>query len=67
MGKERVLAEAPSLQAVRDEFFAALQRLNRGRERETVARPAPCTPKSDEDVLAEFMKDFPDSIVVRDD
>jgi hypothetical protein len=67
MGKERVLAEARSVQAVRDEFFAALQRLNRGCEPETVARPEPSTPNSDEDILAEFMKDFPDSTVVRDD
>lgn len=67
MGQERLLAAAPDAAALRGEFVAALRRLNRGREPETETRPAPTAPKSDEEIMAEFMKDFPDSIAVKDD
>ena len=66
MGQERTLVGAADVDAVRPQFFQALQRLNRGREPQTSTRPEPSRARSDEDVLAEFMTDFPDSLAVAD-
>lgn len=67
MGQERVLIDGPTADSVREEFMEALRRLGRGREAVRAAGREPVAPRSDEEILAQFLRDYPDSVAVKED
>lgn len=67
MGEETLLAAGARVVDIRDEYFAALRRLGRGRELEPARSTEPVAPKSDDELMADFLRAFPNTRIPEGD